>query len=323
MKGNGNSTVTSRNAAHRTVFVPGQLTLGLMTPLDTRAGELADMEAAVRLARHAETAGFSALWARDVPLMIPQGSPSNDAPPQASAVDDPFVWLSLLAGATSRIAIGVAAAVLPLRHPLHLAKAALSLDRLSAGRFILGLGSGDRPEEFAAFGADLDQRALAFRARWPLLRAALSADSLQRQVLLEQVGYPVLPPPAASVPMLVVGSARQSLQWIAERADGWATYHREEATQQGRIGLWQQAQQQKLGTLRKPFVQSAQLQLLEDASAPATPLDLGLRGGSQAVAAYLARMQALGVDHVMFNLGGERPATEVIEQIATEIIPQL
>ena len=323
MTGNGNITMTSRNAAYRTVFVPGQLTLGLMTPLDTRVGELADMQAAAHLARRAEAAGFSALWARDVPLMVPQGPPSNDTPPQASAVDDPFVWLSLLASSTTRIAIGTAAAVLPLRHPLHLAKAALSMDRVSAGRFILGLGSGDRPEEFAAFNADLEQRAQAFRMRWPLLRAALSADPLQRRTLLDQVGYPVLPPPPASIPMLAVGSARQSLQWIAEHADGWATYHREEATQQGRIGLWQQAQQQKLGALRKPFVQSAQLQLLEDATAPATPLELGLRGGSHAVADYLARMQALGVDHVMFNLSGERPAAEVIEQIGAEIIPQL
>jgi len=49
-------------------------------------------------------------------------------------------------------ALGTAAVVLPLRHPLHVAKAAWSLDRLSGGRFILGVGSGDRPEELAPFG---------------------------------------------------------------------------------------------------------------------------------------------------------------------------
>jgi luciferase-type oxidoreductase len=294
-----------------------------MTPLGSEAGAQPDPGQATALARLAEAQGFAALWARDVPLMVPQRSPADTTAPQASAVDDPFVWLTLLAGATSRIAIGLAAAVLPLRHPLHIAKAALSLERVSNGRFVLGLGSGDRPEEFAAFGAVLEQRAQVFRERWPLLRAALSPDAQERALMLQRVGYPVLPAPAARIPMLVVGSARQSLQWIAEHADGWATYHREEATQEGRIGLWQHALRQKLGSARKPFVQSAQLQLLEDPAAPATPLELGLRGGSAAVRDYLQRMYVLGVDHVMFNLSGGRPAAEVIEQIGAEIIPAL
>lgn len=311
------------NAAYDTLFAPGRLTLGLMTPLGSEAGAQPDPGQATALARLAEVQGFAALWARDVPLMVPQRSPADTTAPQASAVDDPFVWLTLLAGATSRIAIGLAAAVLPLRHPLHIAKAALSLERVSNGRFVLGLGSGDRPEEFAAFGAVLEQRAQVFRERWPLLRAALSPDAQERALMLQRVGYPVLPAPAARIPMLVVGSARQSLQWIAEHADGWATYHREEATQEGRIGLWQHALRQKLGSARKPFVQSAQLQLLEDPAAPATPLELGLRGGSAAVRDYLQRMHVLGVDHVMFNLSGSRPAAEVIEQIGAEIIPAL
>lgn len=311
------------NAAYDTLFAQRRLTLGLMTPLGTEAGAQPDPSQATALARLAEAQGFAALWARDVPLMVPQRSPADTTAPQASAVDDPFVWLTLLATATSHIAIGLAAAVLPLRHPLHIAKAVLSLDRISNGRFILGLGSGDRPEEFAAFGAVLEQRAQVFRERWPLLRAALSPDAQERVLLLQQAGYPVLPAPAARVPMLVVGSARQSLQWIAEHADGWATYHREEATQEGRIGLWQHALRQKLGSARKPFVQSAQLQLLEDPAAPATPLELGLRGGSAAVRDYLQRMHVLGVDHVMFNLSGGRPAAEVIEQIGAEIIPAL
>lgn len=311
------------NAAYDSVFVPGQLTLGLMTPLDTAAGQQPDIDAAVALARRAEAQGFAALWARDVPLMIPQGLPDDAVPLQASAVDDPFVWLTLLATATSRIALGMAAAVLPLRHPLHLAKAALSLDRVAHGRFILGLGSGDRPEEFAAFGASLETRAAVFRARWPLLRGALSTDANERAAMLETAGFPVLPAPRARIPMLVVGSARQSLQWIASHADGWATYHREVAQQEGRIGLWQQAQQQKLGTQRRPFVQSAQLELLDDSDAPATALPLGLRGGSAAVLDYLRRLQTLGVDHVMLHPAGNRPAAEVIEQIGAEILPQL
>lgn len=298
------------NAAHARVFPSQGLSLGLMTPL--AAHGLADLRSARAHARLADDLGFAALWARDVPLMVPQGPDAT-----ASALDDPFLWLAALAGATERIALGSAAIVLPLRHPLHVAKAARSLDRISGGRFILGLGSGDRPEEFAAFGEDLHYRGAAFRQRWSVLRAALSPGAGAQAELADATGgFPVLPPPAQRIPMLVVGTARQSLQWIAREAEGWATYHREEIAQEGRIGLWQQALLQA-GT-RKPFVQSMQLDLQADPHAPATPLPLGMKTGRHGLQAYLQRVQAQGVAHVMFNLvDNGRPLQAVLEEIAS------
>ena len=162
------------NIAYERVFAPGRMTLGLMTPFDALPDRLPDIDENEQLASLADKLGFAALWARDVPLMIPQGSENT-----ASALDDPFLWLASMAFATQHIAIGAAAIVSPLRHPLHVAKAAMSLDRLSGGRFILGLGSGDRPEEFAAYGADLEARRESFRERWHLLRAALSPSSAE------------------------------------------------------------------------------------------------------------------------------------------------
>ena len=131
----------------------GRLTLGLMTPPPQPRGAMSDPVEARELAQLAEAQGIAALWVRDVPLAVPQGEDRL-----ASSLDDPFQWLSMLAGATSTIALGTAAAVLPLRHPLHLAKTALSLDRISGGRLLLGVATGDRPEEFEIFGASLDER---------------------------------------------------------------------------------------------------------------------------------------------------------------------
>ena len=308
------------NAAHQRVFQPGRITLGLMTPFGASAHAMANPDEAFALAASADRLGFAALWARDVPLMVPQGSDNS-----ATALDDPFVWLAGLAAATRQIAIGAAAIVLPLRHPLHVAKAALTLDRLSRGRFILGMGSGDRPAEFAAFGESLDLRGETFRERWSLVRAALSPDEADRSVLRQATGgHELMLPPTARVPMVVVGSARQSLQWTATHADAWASYHREEGRQQGRIALWQQALAQRAGGVAKPFIQSLQLDLLADPAAGAEPIELGLRAGRDQLTAYLQRLAPMGVGHVIFNLARSgRPVEAVLEEISRHVMPRL
>ncbi len=306
------------NTAYRRTLLAGRLTLGLMTPVARANGAMADPEAEREVAALADRLGFAALWTRDVPVMVPQGE-------EISVLDEPFVWLAMLAGATRRIALGTAAAVLPLRHPLHVAKAALSLNRLSGERFILGLGSGDREAEFAIFRQDIALRGDAFRERWNLVRSALSPDEAGRAALREATGgHDLMAPPAERIGMLVVGSARQSLQWTAAHADGWATYHRDEARQQGRIGLWQTALRERADGEPKPFIQSLQIDLLEDPAAPAEAIELGLRTGRDALVAYLDRMEDAGVAHVLMNVvRGPRPATEVVEELGREVLPQL
>lgn len=308
------------NAAYSKVLAPRRLTVGLLTPLNHSENQAASIDEGLEHAALADELSFAALWTRDVPLMIPQGSDKT-----ISIQDDPFLWLGAIASATRRIALGTAAIVLPLRHPLHIAKASLTLDRLSQGRFILGLGSGDRPEEFAPFGASLESRRDSFRQRWPLLRAALSPNLAEREPLLAATGgYDLMAPPAARIPMVVVGSARQSLQWIAQHADAWATYHRPESQQLGRINLWRQALQQRSKGFTKPFIQSVQLELLESPSAAPEPLELGLRTGRHGLVDYLQRMHAIGVNHVIFSLSTNgRPTPEVVREIGEEVLPQL
>lgn len=308
------------NAAYNEVFQPGRLTLGLLTPHTHAPGQMARLDESFELAALADDLNFAALWTRDVPLMVPQGSENT-----ASALDDPFLWLAGLAFATRRIALGAAAIVLPLRHPLHVAKAALSLDRLSAGRLILGLGSGDRPAEFGSFGEAFESRGDVFRSRWLVLRAALSPVQAERAPLLQSTGgYDLMGAPPSRIPMMVVGSARQSIQWIAEHSDAWVTYHREEVRQQGRIKLWRQALEQKAAQSPKPFVQSVQLDLLSSPDATPGPIELGLRSGRKGLVAYLRRMQALDVGHVIFNLvNNGRPARDVIREIGEEVLPQV
>jgi luciferase-type oxidoreductase len=306
------------NRAYERTFIAGRVTLGLMTPLVRAPRAMADVQLERIAAQRAERYGFAALWVRDVPLMVPQGSQM-----EAVALDDPFQWLATLAAATDAIALGTAAAVLPLRHPLHLAKSALSLDRLSGGRFILGAGSGDREAEFAAFGVDANDSAALFRSKWDVLRSALAPQQARRAPFLRASGgYELMELPAARVPMLVVGSARQSLQWIAANADGWASYHRDVARQQGRIGLWQAALAERAGGQAKPFVQSIRLELASRADAPLEAIELGVRAGRLALRDYLERMGGIGVAHVLVNLvSGARPVLDMIDELGLDLLP--
>lgn len=298
----------------------GGLSLGLMTPQPQHEDSMADPQTAGELARLAESSGITALWVRDVPLAIPQGEDRL-----AASLDDPFQWLSMLAGTTDRIALGTAAAVLPLRHSLHLAKTALSLDRLSGGRLLLGVATGDRPEEFELFGASLDDRRDEFRDRWALLRSALSPVDDERRHLLEATdGYELMAPPAHRIPQVIVGSAKQTLQWNAAHADAWATYYRPFEEQKGRFGLWRQAVEKRGQGNDPALIQSMSLDLLEDPDAPGEEISLGLRTGSKALVETLHRYREIGLDHcILAKATDDRPAREILEQLGDEVIPQL
>ncbi|WP_226573948.1 LLM class flavin-dependent oxidoreductase [Acuticoccus sediminis] len=152
------------------VFRDGALSIGIMAPLRRAPGIAIDYREQVDFAVRADALGFAAYWVRDVPLNGPWY-------PEAFGHLDPFVALGSVATRTQRIALGTAAAVLTLRHPLHVAKAAASLQALSGGRLLLGLGAGDRPQELAAFGEDIDRRGDTFRERWTVLDAALRSPA--------------------------------------------------------------------------------------------------------------------------------------------------
>ncbi|MEM7461588.1 MAG: LLM class flavin-dependent oxidoreductase, partial [Pseudomonadota bacterium] len=152
------------NRSFNDTFKPGGLSLGLVVPLETYAtSAVPTMDRHLDRVRLAEELGFSALWLRDVPFNVPSFG-------DAGQIFDPFVYLGMLAANTNRIALGVASIVLPLRHPAHVAKAAASVDVLSGGRLLLGVASGDRPEEYPAMNMEFDSRAERFRESFEYIR---------------------------------------------------------------------------------------------------------------------------------------------------------
>src|SRR5574339_21073 len=133
------------NRSYYRIFKPKHLTLGVIFAIEAYEGEIPKIERQVELAQRAEELEFSALWFRDVPLYDPSFG-------DVGQIYDPWVYLGYVARHTRRIALATGSIVLPLRHPLHVAKAAASIDQLSGGRLVLGVASGDRAIEFPAFG---------------------------------------------------------------------------------------------------------------------------------------------------------------------------
>lgn len=298
------------------VFADHALSIGLTLPLLRAGTTVADFNEQLERARRADERGFRALWVRDVPLN------SADYPDPVGHLD-PWVFLGALATHTRRIALASGAIVLTLRHPLHIAKAAQSVNLLSGGRFLLGLGSGDRPPEYAAFGAASDQRRELYRQHWQTLAAATARPP---RVIPDHApdGAPtfqLLPASADAVPLLAVGSGGQSVDWIARHALGWITYHREPQAQRARYSLWRAAVERAAPGAFRAFGVAMRLDLSDAAHEPAQPATLGYRCGRHALVRILDAMRADGTHHVTFNLAAERPVDEVIDELAAEVLP--
>lgn len=316
MKTAGELQHQAQTAANR-VFSDGALSLGLTLPMLRTGTIVADFDEQLALARLADERGFRALWIRDVPLN------SADYPDPVGHLD-PWVLLGALAANTRRIALVSGAIVLTLRHPLHIAKAALSVDTLSHGRFILGLGSGDRPPEYAAFGRDSDERRELYRSHWETVAAALGEPS---RVIPDRTpeGAPtfqLLPENSHAVPLLAVGSGGQSVDWIARHSLGWMTYHREPDAQRARYSMWRAAVERVAPEAFRAFGVAMRLELSSDPHEPAQAVSLGYRTGRHALIDLLKALRADGTHHVTFNLSSERPVAEIVNELADEVLPQ-
>ncbi len=301
------------------MFSPGRLTLGVFFPIEAFKGDQPTMHDQEYLARRAEELGFAALWFRDVPLRDPNFG-------DIGQVFDPWVYLGWIAAQTRTIALATGSIILPVRHPLHTAKAAASIDQLTRGRFVLGVASGDRPIEFPAFGIDPDDRDMFFRENLRVIREVLDDEFPKVQSSYGTLfgTADLVPKPSGRLPILVTGNSRQGLEWIAEHSDGWITYPRPLARQAELAALWRGAVEAVAPGVFKPFAQSFYVDLSDDPDQPPQPIHLGIRGGRHALLRFLDELRSAGVHHVILNLKyGTRDAAEVLDEIGQEVLPQL
>jgi len=174
----------------------------------------------VRLARLAEELGYTSWWVGEH-VVLP--SPRTPESPMASTdpILDPLAHLAFVAAVTTRIQLGTGIVVLPQRNPVVLAKQVASLDVLSGGRFMLGVGAGYLEPELAAVGVDLatrgsrtDEYLDAMASLWHDAAPAFHG----RHVSFENVDAHPRP---KNVRIVVGGHSRAAFRRAVSRGHGW------------------------------------------------------------------------------------------------------
>lgn len=182
------------------------------------------------IAQLAESLGYESVWTFEhtiVPVDYASKYPYNDsgkmgAEPETNMVD-PLVALSYVAGKTERIRLGTGVNILPQVNPLYLAKQTASLDLLSDGRFMLGLGIGWLREEFEALGVPFEKRGARFDDYVQAMRKVWSGDVVEHESeFLSWHGFKSYPLPLQKpMPVHMGGIKGRIHERIAKYGDGW------------------------------------------------------------------------------------------------------
>jgi probable F420-dependent oxidoreductase len=184
--------------------------------------ELCSGEGIAAMAAHLEEAGFDACAVTDHPFPSDRFLANG-----GHHALDPLVTLTWAASATRTLRLHTNVYVLPYRNPFLTAKGAGSLDLLSGGRLVLGVGAGYLRSEFRALGADFDRRRDRLEEGLVLLRRAWTERGvIARAPGLVATGNTMLPPPAQQPhpPIWVGGNSRAAIRLAVDHGQGWAPF---------------------------------------------------------------------------------------------------
>jgi probable F420-dependent oxidoreductase len=195
-----------------------------------------NMEAAelLDLAVHADRLGFDGIWLGEH-VLLPVGystahpttgttSHRSHAGPivgEETVLVDPLLELAAIASRTSRIGLGTAMFILPLRHPLLVARAVCTLQELSANRLSLGVGAGWLEEEFAAVGVEFGCRASRFGEMIDIIERALSGGPFSYDGKHFEIAEVQITPEPAELQLIFAGNTEKALKRAVTRGDGW------------------------------------------------------------------------------------------------------
>ncbi len=288
----------------------GSLSLGLNLPyaegsMDGATPRWSDVRA---MAQAAEDVGFDAVWLSDhVGFGDPNGS--------WSGAWECWTLLAAIAASTTRLRLGTYVLAMPYRNPALLAKMAETLDEVSGGRVILGVGAGWNRPEFDAFGFPWDHRFDRFEEGLRIVTAMLRQGRADVPGVLERAaGAMVTPrgPRPEGLPVMVGAAGPRMLRLTAELADEWnAGMRTPEALREMTLALDAALaaagrEPNSIGRSAEAMVVIGEAALADDDPDQRGSWDAPIRGTSTQIAAGLRRYAALGMNHVQVQLRPNR-----------------
>jgi probable F420-dependent oxidoreductase len=210
-----------------------QMQIGFALPV---SGSWATPDNVLAVSRRAEELGYAGLWSFQR-LLVPADA---SIAPVYTSVLDPTVVLSYAAAVTERVELGVAIINAPFESPALLAKQLATLDLLSRGRLVAGLGLGWLPEEFVASGVPFERRGARMAEYVRCLQALWGPDPVSFEGEFYRIPESlILPKPAprqgsGRPPILIGGDAPAALERIGRIGDGWISSSRVPPAELGR-----------------------------------------------------------------------------------------
>ena len=259
------------------------------------------------MARVAEEAGFDSIWVGDHLLYRGDGRPER-GPWEA------WTLLAGLAASTERVRLGPLVTCSGFRTPGVLAKMAATVDEISRGRLVLGLGAGSNEGEFTAFGLPFEQRAARFEEWFEIVRRLLAGDRVTFEGRFFHVEDAVIYPRLLRCPPLMVGSTgRRMLELTLPHVDAWNAWYEDFGnTPQGfrELNTTITRTAERLGREPTEIERSACVLVSLDRTAAerrATDTSRPLEGSMGQIAGALSDMAEAGADEVILVLN---PITE-------------
>jgi probable F420-dependent oxidoreductase len=250
--------------------------------------------ALAQIAQQAETLGYDSIWATDVVLQTPRAEDER----YAHALEALTVT-AYLAALTTRVELGISVLVLAQRSPVVVAKEVVTLDCLSGGRMVLGVGAGYHEMQYRWLGADfrsrgarLDEYILAMRELW----TAPEPHFEGRYVAFSDVVFLPRPIQPRGPRIVIGGSSPAVLRRVARLADGWhpvdltPAHYAAGMTQIRSLAEGRQVE----GSLRIRAAVDGKLET-----------QVGLDGSPAAIRARIAEYQSAGVEHLVIYFGDD------------------
>ena len=279
---------------------PTSIRLGLNLPYveGSMGGETPRWTDILAMAQAAEAVGFDAVWVSD---HVGFGGPDGEW----RGAWESWTLLSALAASTSRVALGTYVLAVPFRNPALLAKMAETLDEVSGGRVILGVGAGWNEAEFTSFGVPFDDRFRRFedglRVVTDMLRHGASSHDgptiRTRSARLEPRG-----PRPHGLPVMVGAGGPRMLRVTAELADHWNGGLRTIDEVPALLEALDAACRD-VGRDPRTLTRSVEALVRTSAAAADAPAEeREIRGTPETIAAELRRFADLGIEHLQIQL---------------------